>query len=113
MSKTIDTAERRAALLREKEANERKIEALKHKQEQLENQMTKEENRQSYLSSKERRSRTHRLVQKGAIIEHHAPETKELTEQEFYTLMEGVLNRPDIRQIIMSAVERHRRSELG
>lgn len=108
MPKTKTPAELRAELMREHEENERKIAELEHKQEQLDHQMTREKNMLSYLSAKERKDRTHRLVVKGGVIEHHAPETKELTEPEFYELMEKILRLPEVKQMINAMVNHHR-----
>ena len=96
MPKTKTLAEQRAELMRELEENNKKIEELEHEQEQLDHQMIRAKNMISYLSAKERKDRTHRLVIKGGVIEHHAPETKDLTEPEFYELMETILHRPDV-----------------
>ena len=57
------------------EKNDQEIARLEHRQEQLDHQMTREKNTLAYLSAKERKARTHRLIQKGGVIEHHAPET--------------------------------------
>ncbi len=38
-----------------------------------------------------RKQRTHRLITRGAAIESIAPQTKELSEAEFYSLMESIL----------------------
>lgn len=113
MSKRKTPAEQRAELMREMEKNDQEIARLEHKQEQLDHQMTREKNTLAYLSAKERKARTHRLVQKGAIIEHHSPETKELTEHEFYTLMEDVLSLPEANRMIAAAVANHRSAPNG
>ncbi len=44
---------------------------------------------EAYLESGSRKQRTHRLITRGAAIESIAPQTKELTETEFYSLMES------------------------
>lgn len=56
--------------------------------------MQRLKNRQAYLESGSRKQRTHRLITRGAAIESIAPQTKELTETEFYSLMESILNLP-------------------
>lgn len=53
--------------------------------------MQRLKNRQAYLESGSRKQRTHRLITRGAAIESIAPQTKELTETEFYSLMESIL----------------------
>ena len=47
-----------------------------------------------YLESGSRKQRTHRLITRGAAIESIAPQTKELSEAEFYSRMESILNLP-------------------
>ena len=41
---------------------------------------------QKRMASPEYRARTHRLCSKGGVIESFYPDTKELTEEEFYEL---------------------------
>lgn len=65
------------------------------------------ENRQAYLESGSRKQRTHRLITRGAAIESIAPQTKELSEAEFYSLMESILNLPQAEHFIRSAAENH------
>ena len=42
---------------------------------------------QKRMASQEYRARTHRLCSKGGVIESFYPETKELTDEEFYELV--------------------------
>ena len=56
--------------------------------------MQRLKNRQAYLESGSRKQRTHRLITRGAAVESIAPQTKELSEAEFYSLMESILNLP-------------------
>ena len=60
--------------------------------EQEKRKMQRLKNRQAYLESGSRKQRTHRLITRGAAIESIAPQTKELSEAEFYSLMESVLS---------------------
>lgn len=75
--------------------------------------MTRAKNTLSYLFAKERKARTHRLVQKSAIVEHHTPETKELTEPEFYELMGKILTLPEEKRLIEAMVNYHRMAPHG
>ncbi len=113
MPKMKTPAEQRAELMREIEENNQEIARLEHRQKQLDHQMTREKNVQSYIAASRRKARTHRLVTKGASVEHHLPETKELTEREFYELMENVLALPEAKRMVASAVERHKRMSNG
>ena len=49
--------------------------------------MQRLKNRQAYLESGSRKQRTHRLITRGAAIESIAPQTKELSEAEFYSCL--------------------------
>lgn len=69
--------------------------------------MQRLKNRQAYLESGSRKQRTHRLITRGAAIESIVPQTKELSEAEFYSLMESILNLPQAEHFIRSAAENH------
>lgn len=88
----------------EKAENERKIAQLQHKKQQLENRIT-------YYEKGERRKRAHHLITRGAAIESVAPLTKVLTETEFYAFAEKALAVPEIKGLIMEAVNEHNRAE--
>ena len=77
--------------------------------EQEKRKMQRLKNRQAYLESGSRNQRTHRLITRGAAIESIAPQTKELSEAEFYSLMESILNLPQAEHFIRSATENHAR----
>ena len=62
--------------------------------EQEKRKMQRLKNRQAYLESGSRKQRTHRLITHGAAIESIVPQTKELTETEFYSLMDNLLHLP-------------------
>ena len=84
--------------------NERKLSQLQHKKQQIENRIT-------YYEKGDRRKRAHHLITRGAAIESVAPLTKVLTETEFYTFAERVLAVPEIKSLIMEAVNEHNRAE--
>ena len=88
----------------EKAENERKLTQLQHKKQQLENRIT-------YYEKGDRRKRAHHLITRGAAIESVAPLTKVLTETEFYTFAEKVLTVPEIKSLLMEAVNEHNRTE--
>ena len=88
----------------EKAENERKLSQLQHKKQQIENRIT-------YYEKGDRRKRAHHLITRGAAIESVAPLTKVLTETEFYTFAEKVLAVPEIKSLIMEAVNEHNRAE--
>ncbi len=90
----------------EKAENERKITQLQHKKkkQQLENRIT-------YYEKGERRKRAHHLITRGAAIESVAPLTKVLTETEFDSFAEKALAVPEVKGLLMEAVNEHDRAE--
>ena len=85
--------------------NERQLAQLRHKQQQL-------ENRRSYYEKGDRRKRAHRLITRGAAIESVAPLAKILTETEFYAFAEKALALPEVKCLLMEAVNEHNRTEF-
>ena len=88
----------------EKAENERKLSQLQHKKQQIENRITDSE-------KGDRRKRAHRLITRGAAIESVAPLTKVLTETEFYAFVEKALVVPEVKGLLMEAVNEHNRAE--
>ena len=88
----------------EKAENERKLSQLQHKKQQIENRIT-------YYEKGDRRKRAHRLITRGAAIESVAPLTKVLTETEFYAFVEKALVVPEVKGLLMEAVNEHNRAE--
>ena len=84
----------------EKAENERKLSQLQHKKQQLENRIT-------YYEKGDRRKRAHHLITRGAAIESVAPLTKVLTETEFYAFAEKVFSLPEIKGLLMQAINEH------
>ena len=88
----------------EKTENERKLSQLQHKKQQIENRITNYE-------KGDRRKRAHHLITRGAAIESVAPLTKVLTETEFYAFAEKALVVPEVKGLLMEAVNEHNRAE--
>ena len=86
--------------------NERQLAQLRHKQQQL-------ENRRSYYEKGDRRKRAHRLITRGAAIESVASLTRVLTETEFYAFAEKALTLPEVKALLMEAVNEHNKNEFG
>lgn len=84
-------------------AKERQLAQFQHRQQQL-------ENRRSYYEKGDRR-RTHRLITRGAAIESVEPLAKVLTETEFYAFAEKALSVPEVKGLLMEAVNKHNRAE--
>ena len=57
----------------------------------LEKRIQRLENLDEYYKRGERAKRAHRLITKGAAIEHILPESKEMEDADFYQLMKKIL----------------------
>lgn len=87
---------------------------LNAEKEKIERQLVQEqhiiqrlENRAAYYEKGERRKRAHRLITRGAAIESVAPQTKDLSETEFYTFAEQVFALPDVQRLLTEAVSNY------
>ena len=89
-------------LMEEKKSVEEELTIATKKQEQIEQQLRRAENRANFLKDNERRRRTHRLVIKGAIIEDIAPCLKNCSDQEFYNLMDEIFSLPQVQDLMMA-----------
>ena len=87
-------------------ANERQLAQLRHKQQQF-------ENRAAYYEKGDRRKRAHRLITRGAAVESVAPLAKVLSETEFYAFAEKALALPEVKGLLMEAVNEHNKNEFG
>ena len=65
------------------------------------------ENRKSYYEKGDRQKRTHRLITRGAAVESSAPLAKALIETEFYAFTEKIFALPEVRALLMEAVNTH------
>lgn len=83
---------------------ERQLAQLQHRKHQL-------ENRRSYYEKGDRRKRTHRLITRGAAIESVEPLAKVLSETEFYAFAEKAFALPEVKSLLMSAVNAHNASQ--
>lgn len=70
------------------------------KLEQAQHEAQRLENRVRYIGKIERRARNHRLITRGAAVEHIWPQVKPMTESVFYELMEAVLSLPEAKAIL-------------
>ena len=91
-------------LRKQQEQGQKKLEQLQHREQQLQNRIR-------YLEGAERRQRNHRLITRGAAVEHLWPEVKALSEQDFYSLMELVLNLTVARKILHSFLQSRPKEE--
>ena len=54
-----------------------------------------------------RKKRAHRLITRGAAVESIAPLAKALSETEFYAFTEKIFALPEVRALLMEAVNAH------
>ena len=94
--------------------HEKEIEKLQAEKEKVERQLAQEqhkiqqlENRAAYYEKGDRRKRAHRLITRGAAIESVAPQTKDLSEPEFYAFAERVFALPDTQRLLKEAGGNH------
>lgn len=98
--------------LREEKAEvEAKLNAAIKKDEQLEHEIRRAENRANYLKESRRKERTHRLVIKGAVIESLAPGLRDFSEKEFYELMEKIFSVPQVGTLVQNEIGLHGKQE--
>ena len=81
-------------------ANKKRLAQYQHKEQQLKNRI-------AYYEKGDRRKRAHHLITRGAAIESIAPLAKVLTETEFYTFAENVFALPEVKGLLMEAVNEH------
>ena len=84
--------------LREELENAKKKEMqARHRQMRLESTLSYMEKKQK---KNERNARTHRLANKGGTIEHFFPETKDMSEEEFFNLFLNLMGKKDFRSMV-------------
>lgn len=100
--------------------HKKEIKTLQAEKENIERQLAQEqhkiqrlENRATYYEKGDRRKRAHRLITRGAAIESVAPLAKVLTETEFYAFAEKALALPEVKGLLMEAVNEHNKNEFG
>ena len=84
------------------------LEKKMHEQEQLEHRRQRAANRAEYLSNKERRDRTHRLVTRGAALESIIPKAKGMGERAFYLALEEFFKNEEIRGRFCDELEKQK-----
>ena len=74
---------------------------------QEQHRLQRMENRQKYLGDKTRKQRAHRLITRGAAVESVFPDVKDLSEPEFYELVEQASEIPAVISLVTDATEKH------
>ena len=70
------------------------------------------ENRQKYLGDKTRKQRAHRLITRGAAVESVFPDVKDLSEPEFYELVEQASEIPAVISLVTNAADKHNQAAM-
>ena len=73
----------------------------------LEKRIQRLENLDEYYKRGERAKRAHRLITKGAAIEHILPESKEMEDADFYQLMKKILTTAEAKETWKAYQETH------
>ena len=89
----ISKNQTKAELVREQGVIERELSQTKHRYQRLEQQI-------KYLQDGERKKRAHRLIIKGAVVEHIAPAVKDMGDREFYELVERIFDLPEAKALL-------------
>ena len=71
------------------------------------------ENLDEYYKRGERAKRAHRLITKGAAIEHLLPESKEMEDADFFQMMQKILSSADAEKTWKAYQETHPRPPEG
>lgn len=79
---------------------ERQLEVCKNREQRL-------KNRERYYRKAADRKRTHRLIQYGAAFESHHKELSSLSTTEIYSLIERLMDIPEVEAVIRDAVRKH------
>lgn len=78
----------------------------KKKLEQYQHQSQRLESRIQYYQQGDRKKRAHRLITRGAAVESIVPEVRDMSERDFYLLMEKVFALPEAAVLVSRAAGR-------
>ena len=91
------------------------MERISKRMEQLERANNLYKNRQAYMQKKpwqiERDKRTHRVANKGGVIECFYPDTKEMTGDEFYSFVKDLSEQEDLNKYINEKLESYKKNK--
>ena len=81
---------------------EEKLDQERHRLSRLELRAEYQKSRHRAENDPEYAARTHRLCNKGGVIEHFYPETKDMTEPEFYQMIDNLNANSLVRNQILA-----------
>lgn len=91
---------KREFILKQKEADELKVQ-------QYENKIRLLENRKKHLEKKADKQRTHHHCNMDGAIQSISKEADSLTRTEFFSLMEQVFALPAVQELLAEAMQKH------
>lgn len=92
---------------------EKQCESTEQQLEQEQHKLTRLQNRASYLKKAQRKQRNKRLILKGVAVETIMPDTKYLTQEDFYSLVEQIYQLDAVQKLEEKVTEKYRVIEDG
>ena len=83
-----------------KEQLQRECAELEQRIRQHQNRLQRFEQRTKHIAKGERQKRAHRLITRGAAVESVAPTVRNMSELEFYELVERIFSLPEVQALL-------------
>ena len=83
-----------------KEQLQKECAELEQRIQQHKNRLQRIEQRTKHIAKGERQKRAHRLITRGAAVESVAPTVRDMSEREFYELVECIFALPEVQALL-------------
>ena len=83
-----------------KEQLQRECAELEERIRQHKNRLQRLEQRTNHIAKGERQKRAHRIITRGAAVESVAPTVRNMSELEFYELVECIFALPEVQALL-------------
>lgn len=83
-----------------KEQLQRECAELEERIRQHKNRLQRFEQRTKHIAKGERQKRAHRLITRGAAVESVVPTVRNMSEREFYELVERIFSLPEVQALL-------------
>lgn len=83
-----------------REQLQRELAELETRISQHKNRLQRLEQRAEHIAKGERQKRAHRLITRGAAVESIAPMVRNMSEREFYELVEQIFALPEVQELL-------------
>ena len=83
-----------------KEQLQRECAELEERIRQHKNRLQRLEQRTKHIAKGERQKRAHRLITRGAAVESVAPTVHDMSEREFYELVDRIFSLPEVQALL-------------